>query len=255
MSLKGNFMLLKWIRSLFFGCTLFFTVSLISACGNEVIAAPSEEAPEASIDSLFEENAPQSEDTFESKDDSKDSSESKNNSKDTSESKDNGKDKSARNNKKGKQPDIILGTTMQATFYDGNPAEGANALAIVNYIMGQEEEKDVIYLVGKEEGFKAAVFIEVNVGEQSIVYDLANLDKSFRLGLPFLEGSSTTATFYDGDPESGGTVLESLSYTAGAKTAVDTQKDYLIAFKAAAENASFVTINTESQSYTKPLNK
>jgi|GEM_PF-5517297 len=57
---------------------------------------------------------------------------------------------------------------------------------------------------------------------------------------PLQDGATITATFYDGNPDEGGQVLNTLSFTAGQ----DDRGEFLQAFRDAAGDAQFVVVDS-----------
>jgi hypothetical protein len=148
---------------------------------------------------------------------------------------------------------LELGSTLTVTFYDGNPDEGATALSTLNFTYGEDSE--VAFQRQFEEARATAAFVRVEVSEQTRTVDLADFTEDERQNLrprelfrpeALNDGSTITATFYDGDPEAGGTVTETLTFTYGVSSAAGFADD----FATAAETAAFVTITTSPQTRT-----
>lgn len=154
---------------------------------------------------------------------------------------------------------LALGTELEVTLYDENPQEGGTIVETLSFTYGEDSE------VAFAEAFAAArenaAYTTVNVGEQTRTLELAGDANNvfgpslgLRGALPLRgldEGSTVEATFYDGDPEEGSQVIETLSFTYGE----DSEAGFANAFVEAAEEAAFVTITTSPQTYTIDLSE
>ena len=149
---------------------------------------------------------------------------------------------------------LALDTTVEVTFYDGDPATGGTITDTLNFTYGQDSE--VAFAQALAEAQQNAAYATVNVGEQTRTVDLSEVtvSTSGRGLLPrevvgargLQEGGTLTATFYNGDPEAGGTATDTLTFTYGQ----DSEAAFVDTFATAAENAAFVTVTTSPQTYT-----
>ena len=152
---------------------------------------------------------------------------------------------------------FALGTPVEVTFYGSNPAENGNVLETLNFTYGEDSE------AGFAEAFAAAresaQYVEVNVGEQTRTVNLAQVEdflegrgllpRELASGRGLEEGDSVATTFYDGDPEAGGSEQQTLTFTYGQ----DSAAGFAASFTDATQDASFVTVTTSPQSYTLDL--
>lgn len=162
---------------------------------------------------------------------------------------------------------LALGTTVTLNFYGGDPASGAESTQTLTFTYGEDSE------AAFAEDFAAAradaAYMTAEVGEQTETLlsaagtggnarsDQDGLGRGFSRGfghgaLPLrglTDGSSVTATFYDGDPEGGGQALQTLTFTYGESSAAGFAADYA----AAAQEAAFVVVTPSPQTYTVPL--
>lgn len=159
---------------------------------------------------------------------------------------------------------MVEGSTITATFYDGNPEEGA---AVLNtHILNVGVDSERTFAQNTREAMQEAAFVTINTSAQSRTIELPNASadgeeaqegrsnrQSFRgasvRGL--VEGSSLEAIFYDGNPEEGAAVLNTLTFTAGT----DSELSFRNAFQEAASNAAYVTLNTSPQERTLDLSQ
>ena len=151
---------------------------------------------------------------------------------------------------------LALGTTVTYTFYDGDPAAGGGVTDTLSLTYGEDSES--AFAETLQEARADAAFVVVQTSEQTRTVDLSDLDTTNLRGkgLGFLErglndGSTVTATFYDGDPEADGSVLETLSFTDGQ----DSAAGFAAEVEAALEDASFVTVTTSPQERTIDLSQ
>jgi hypothetical protein len=156
---------------------------------------------------------------------------------------------------------LELGTSLTVTFYDGDPANSGTVLSTLNFTYGEDSE--VAFQTQFEEARVNAAYIKVDTSEQTRTVDLSKFDANQRQELKPRElfrlhdsrpgalndGSTLTATFYDGDPEAGGTVTETLTFTYGTSSEAGFAND----FATASETAAFVTITTSPQTQTVDL--
>ena len=119
---------------------------------------------------------------------------------------------------------LALGTTVELTFYDGDPAANGQRLQTLNFTYGEDSE------VAFAEQFAAAraeaSYVTAAVGEQSRTLELSTADTNadtdnddddgFRRGFgrgglslgDLNDGSTVTAVFYDGERVVGGGVVQ-----------------------------------------------
>jgi hypothetical protein len=148
---------------------------------------------------------------------------------------------------------LALNTKATFSFYEADPATGATATETLEFTYGVDSE--AAFAEQFQTAREAATFMKVDISEQTRTVDLSTFEATQRQGLmprelarpgALNEGSSITATFYDADPASGGTVLETLTFTQGVSSAAGFAND----FSTAAQSAAFVTISTSPQSRT-----
>lgn len=148
---------------------------------------------------------------------------------------------------------LELGTTATITFYDGDPEAGGTVLNTLTF--NYCEDSEVAFAQQFEEARANAAYMEVDLSEQTRTVDLSSIAKNERGDLrprelgrfgALNDGSTLTATFYNGDPEAGGTVIETLTFTYSTSSEAGFAND----FATASETAAFVTITTSPQSYT-----
>ncbi len=142
--------------------------------------------------------------------------------------------------------DITEGSTISATFYDGNPAEGAAELSSYTLNVGIDSESSFAQNI--QEAMQTAAFAVINTSAQSRTIELNSDDTQTRAfkRLPMrglTEGSTLEISFYDGNPEEAATVLGSLSFTAG----VDSELAFSNAVEDASANAAYAVITTSAQ--------
>ncbi len=149
---------------------------------------------------------------------------------------------------------LALGTTVEVALYDGNPEEDGNVLETLNFTYGEDSE--AAFAEQLAEARQNAQYVQVEVGEQTRTLNLSQVEDfvegrgllprelAFRRGLE--DGDTVTATFFDGDPEAGGSEQQALTFTYGQ----DSAAGFADSFTDAAQDASFVTVTTSPQSYT-----
>ena len=152
---------------------------------------------------------------------------------------------------------LALGTTVEVSFYDGLPTEG-NVTDTLDFTYGEDSE--VAFAEAFANAQQNAEYVMVEVGEQTRTVNLSEvtIPADGRGLLPrelagrgLEEGGTVTATFYDGDPEAGGSVVETLAFTYFE----DSAAGFAESFAAAAEEAAFVEVTTEPQTYTVDLSE
>jgi hypothetical protein len=148
---------------------------------------------------------------------------------------------------------LELGTSLTLTFYDGDPENDATVLTTLNFTYGEDSE--VAFLRQLEEAKANAAYLKIDTSEQTRTVDLADFDESQRQSLrprelammgSLNDAMTLTTTFYDGDPEAGGNVLTTLTFTYGSSS----EAGFADEFANAATTAAFVTVTTSSQTQT-----
>ena len=159
---------------------------------------------------------------------------------------------------------VPIGTEIQVSFYDSEPAEGVEPTTTVALTVGEDSEaafRDAI-----AEAREDAAYMVVEIGEQTRAIDLpdAQVDGGTtplrgrpgmalgvlnRIGLE--NGDTVTAVFYDGDPEAGANELETLTFTYGEDSAIGFQEDLM----EAGETADWVVVTLPSRTHTVDLSE
>ncbi len=151
---------------------------------------------------------------------------------------------------------LALDTKMTFNFYDADPASGATALQTLEFTYGVDSE--AAFAEQFQTAREAATFMKVNISEQTRTVDLSTVDATQPQGLiprelarggALNDASTLTATFYNGDPENGGTVLNTLTFTQGTSS----EAGFANEFATAAQEAAFVKITTSPQTRTVDL--
>ena len=149
---------------------------------------------------------------------------------------------------------LALGTDVTYTFYDGDPEAEGTVTDTLNFAYGEDSE--VAFAEELAAARESASFAVIQTGEQTRTLELSTSDEANNRrgkGLGFIgrglnDGSTVTATFFDGDPEGEGQELETLSFTYGEDSAAG-----FAAEVEAAEDAAFVTVTTSPQERTVDL--
>ena len=150
---------------------------------------------------------------------------------------------------------LALGTDVTYTFYDGDPEAGGTVTDTLSLTYGEDSE--VAFAEELATAREGASFAVIQTGEQTRTLELSTSDEENDRrgrGLGFIgrglnDGSTVTATFYDGDPEADGQTLETLSFTYGE----DSAAGFAAEVEAATEEAAFVTVTTSPQERTVDL--
>ena len=150
---------------------------------------------------------------------------------------------------------LALGTTVEVTLYDGDPAAGGTVTDTLNFTYGEDSE--AAFAQSLDAARQTAALMTVNVGEQTRTVDLSTvaLPTDGRGLLPRelasarAPGDDVTVTFYDGDPAAGGAATDTLAFTYGT----DSEAGFAADFSTAAATAAYVTLTTSPQSYTVDL--
>jgi hypothetical protein len=149
---------------------------------------------------------------------------------------------------------VALDTTLSFSFYTADPETGATPTETLEFTYGVDSE--TAFAEQFQTARASATFMKVDISEQNRSVDLSTVDTSRgiiprelsgRGGLN--DGSTLTATFYNGDPDNGGTVLQTLTYTQGTSSEAGFADD----FSTGTQDAAFVTISTSPQTYTVDL--
>ncbi len=153
------------------------------------------------------------------------------------------------------------GSTVTATFYDADPAQGGAVLNTYSLVVGQDSERS--FATNMREAMETAAFATITTGPQSRTIELPQADASNnrmnrrngQKGLQALslsrlsDGSTIQVNFYNGDPEQGAAISSSLSFTQG----VSSETAFMEAVETARETATFAQINTSEQTRTMDL--
>lgn len=152
---------------------------------------------------------------------------------------------------------LALGTTVEVTFYDGDPGAGGTEGETLTFTYGEDSE--AAFAQTFAEARENAAFMVVNIGEQVQTLNLADAsDGSLDRGFGHLDilplrglsqGSTVEATFYDGDPEANAQTLQTLTFMYGQ----DSEAGFAADFAEAAGGAAFVRITVSPQTYTVDL--
>lgn len=167
---------------------------------------------------------------------------------------------------------ITEGTSLKASFYNGDPTENAQVINTLDFVAGKDSARKAI----KE--FRAAAknaeFVEITVSAQNHTIDLTKAAKkaednngkrnmfaesnfnSKHFGkqgqrINFLlyhinEGSTLEAIFYDGNPQENASELSKLSFIAGE----DSELAFKNAFSEARKDAAYLNLNISPQTHT-----
>jgi hypothetical protein len=149
---------------------------------------------------------------------------------------------------------LQLGTQVEVTFFDADPEGGAAPSRTITFTYGQDSE--VAFARAVQEAREGAAFMTVAIGEQSRRIELATtavpaggrgmLPRELA-GRPLLsDGTTVTATFYDGDPAAGAASVATLTFTHG----VDSLAGFANDFASAASEAAFIVVTTSPQTFT-----
>lgn len=158
---------------------------------------------------------------------------------------------------------LALGTTVTLEFYTADPAgdEASTPEQTLTFTYGEDSE--AAFAQSFAEARANASYMTVEVGEQTQTLELpaSNSDseagfrgRGFYGALPLRglgEGSSVTATFYNGDPAGDAQTLQTLNFSYGQ----DSEAGFANDFASAAQNAAYVTVTTSPQTYTVDLSE
>ena len=154
---------------------------------------------------------------------------------------------------------LALGTDVTYTFYDGDPEAGGTVTDTLDFTYGEDSE--VAFAEALATARENAAFAVIQTSEQTRTLELNTDDtdgdnnrrgNSLRsLGRGLNDDSTLTVTFYDGDPEAGGQVTETLSFTYGESS----EAGFAAEVEAASEDAAFVTVTTSPQERTVDLSQ
>ena len=142
---------------------------------------------------------------------------------------------------------LTLGSSVTISFFNGDPATGGTETTSITHVIGTDSESAFAEAIS--EARENATHMIVAISEQTRTFDLAaireeggerggraGMGKSF--GRHMSAGGSISATFYDADPEQGGNVIATISFTEGE----DSARGYAEAFRENAETAAFVVV-------------
>lgn len=145
------------------------------------------------------------------------------------------------------------GTTVTATFYNADPAQGGAVVNSYSLVVGQDSERT--FMTNVREAMETAGFAIMTTGPQSRIVEIPQADgeeegnRRGNRGLRGLNirgldaGSTVQVSFYNGDPAQGGAVISSLSFTQGQSS----ESAFMESVQTALETASFAQINTGQQ--------
>ncbi len=150
---------------------------------------------------------------------------------------------------------LTEGTSLEAVFYNGDPAEEAEVVNTLSFVAGEHSARN--FMKEFRVAAKDAEFVVVNKSAQSRSVDLSKVKEDGQSGrskmhrLTFLlfhlnEGSNFEATFYDGNPDEGGSELNSLNFVAGEDSELAFRND----FAESAKDSAYVVLSTSPQTRT-----
>ena len=162
---------------------------------------------------------------------------------------------------------LALGTTVKLEFYTSDPSTDGASTPEQTLSFTYGEDSEAAFAQSFAEARANANYMVVSVGEQTQTLQLPSTDsasaeggydgfrgRGLRGALPLRgldEGSSVTATFFDGDPSGNAQTLQTLNFTYGE----DSEAGFAEDFAAAAENAAYVTLKTSPQTTTVNLSE
>jgi hypothetical protein len=159
---------------------------------------------------------------------------------------------------------LPVGTTLELAFHDGDPAEGAAAVIDLAITVGVDSEAAfaAAFAAAREEAAAwDEAFLVVTIGERTstVVFADTAQEPSTRgprrdaawlpAAVGMSEGDSIAVTLYAGDPDSGGSVLEALTFVYG----VDSEIGFRSALRAAAVDADAAVVVISPRSVTLDL--
>ena len=154
------------------------------------------------------------------------------------------------------------GTTVSATFYSADPAQGGTVLNSFSLVVGQDSERT--FMTNIQEAMETAGFATMITGPQSRIVELPQAEEGAEAnrrggndnrGLRGLNirgldaGSTVQISFFNADPAQGAAPISSLSFTQGQSS----ESAFMEAVQAARETATFVQINTSQQTQSMDL--
>lgn len=159
---------------------------------------------------------------------------------------------------------LPVGTTVEFAFHDGDPTAGASAITTLTITVGVDSEAafGTSFAAARDEAAAwEEAFLVVTVGEQTRTVVLPDDDAEPAIrglhrdaGWPptamgMSDGDSIVVTLYAGEPDAGGTVIETLSFVYG----VDSEIGFRSALQAAAGDADAAVVVTSPRSVTLDL--
>ena len=159
---------------------------------------------------------------------------------------------------------LPIGTTVEATFYDADPASGAAPLTTLAITVGVDSEDafaeafaearvaaaewEAAYLVVATSEIRCT--IDLPEGDDAVAASRSRAASSLRLPLAGLDdGDTITVELFDGDPGDGGDLLETLAFAYGVDSAIG----FRAAVEEAVEGAAVAVVTTSPRSVTVDL--
>lgn len=152
-----------------------------------------------------------------------------------------------------------IGTDSEVHFYAEEPAEGVEPFTTLTLTVGEDSE--AAFLEAFNAAREDAAYLVVEIGEQTRAIDLPDAEAddgattrrvrpAIALGMfqhaGLEDGDTVTVAFYDGDPDEGGSELETLAFTYGEDSAIGFQQD----LADAAEAADWVVVTLPPRTHT-----
>lgn len=152
-----------------------------------------------------------------------------------------------------------IGTEIEVRFYAEVPAEAVEPFTTLALTVGEDSE--AAFLEDFAEARRDASYLVVEIGAQTRSIELSDvrgedavspirLNAAHAVGLlhhlDLADGDTVTAVLYAGDPEAGGTELQTFTFTYGEDSAIGFRHD----LAAAAETADWVAVTLPPQTYT-----
>ena len=153
---------------------------------------------------------------------------------------------------------LALGTSVDVSFYDGDPEAGGQLTETLRFTYGEDSESAFAESFASTR--EDAAYLSVDIGEQTHTLDLSEMleradgrrgQPRLPLGRGLNDGGTITATLYDGDPEAGAQTLQTFTFVQGQ----DSRAGFRDEVQAAAEDAAFMSVTTSPQSYTVDLSQ
>ena len=150
------------------------------------------------------------------------------------------------------------GSTVSVNFYDADPSTGALATDSNSLTIGQDSES--AFMRWFQEASANAAFAQVSVSAQTHTIELdaeqsrrghGRASLGFGPGPRLNDGSTVMVSFYDGNPDEGAALLQTLSFVNGQ----DSETAFHNALEAAAETATWAQVNVSAQEHTIDLSE